>query len=213
MIWGHLATYSKRAQLSGSSLLPDRRDLRYLARDAEDSSTSLEVAQCLHVHQISIEQRRQAHCERRNKQRGLRGASAVLQYQHRDHDVLHYNECRLAKCAEREARANIIRQADQVCGRLEKVAEEGDAGRGLRVDELEDLGDLDDGAGADDADSEAFGDGEFDALGCGWVDFKEERVVTLPAQDRDSEFTDRCGEVVCDGLQSSAYGIHGDYGM
>lgn len=172
----------------------------------------MEVAQCLHVHQISVEQRCQAHCERCNKQRGLRGASTVLQYQHRDHDILHHNECRLAKCAEREARANIVRQADQVCRRLEEVAEEGDAGRGLRVHELENLGDLDDGAGADDSNAEAFGDGELDALGRGWVDFKE-RVVTLSTEDRDSQFTDRCGEVVCDGLQSSAYGIHADDGV
>lgn len=210
MTWEHPVTYSKRAQLSSSSLPIDCCDLRQLACDSQDSSASLEVAQCLHVHQISVEHRRQAHCERRDKDRRLRGATAVLQHQHRDHNILHHDECRLAKRAEREARANIVRQADQVCRRLQEVAEEGDTRRGFRVDELEDLGNLDDGAGANDADSEAFGDGELDAFGRGWVDFKEKRVVALSAEDRDSEFTDRRGEVVCDGLQSSAYGIHSD---
>lgn len=206
-------TYSKRAQLSSSSLLPNRRDLRDFAGNSKDSSASLEVTESLHVHQISVEKRRQAHCDRRNKDRRHSRASAVFQYQHRDHDILHHNECRLAICAEREARAEIVRQADQVCRCLEEVTEEGDARRGFRVDELEDLRDFDDRAGTDDADSEALGDGELDALGRGWVDFKEKRVVALSAEDRDSEFTDRCGEVVCDGLQSSAYRIHSDDGV
>lgn len=210
MIWEHLATYSKRAQLSGSSLLPNSRDLRDLARDSKDSSASLEVAESLHVHQIRVKKCRQAHCERSNKDRRHSRASAIFQYQHRDYDILHHNECRLAICAEREARAKIVRKADQVCRCLEEVAEEGDAGSGFRVDELEDLGDLDDRAGTNNTDSEAFGNGELDALGRSWVDFKEKRVVALSTEDRDTEFTDRCGEVVCDGLQSSAYRIHND---
>lgn len=67
---------------------------------------------------------------------------------------------------------------------------------------------LDDGGGGDDANSEAFGDGKLDAVSGGEVDIEEEGFVAGLAEDRDAEVVDGSGEVVRDGLESTAKGIH-----
>ena len=60
--------------------------------------------------------------------------------------------------------AHVICEGDEVCGCFEKVGEEGDSGTGPGVDQLDDLGDLDNGTGSNNTDSETFGDGEFDTF-------------------------------------------------
>jgi hypothetical protein len=86
--------------------------------------------------------------------------------------------------------AHIVRERDEVRARFEQVREERETVGGLRVEQLEQLGDLDDGGGADDADAEAFGDGELDAFRGAEVDVVDERFVAFGAEQRDADVGD-----------------------
>lgn len=127
-----------------------------------------------------------------------------MQHQHGNCHILHENQTRLPKCAERELLAHIVGQGDEVRGRLEEVGEEGDARGGFRVDELEQLWDFDDGGGAYDADAEAFGDGELEARGGAEVEVVDEVLVARLAEDGDAEVCDGRGQVLGDGLEKGA---------
>lgn len=158
-------TYRESAQLARSSLLPNRVDLRYLASDAKRASTSLEVSESLHIHNAAPaeEQSVRGSRESRNEDTRKRTATRVNEDERSDGDVLHSDERRLTVRAEREAMTRIVRQRDEEAGRLEHVRNEAKPLGGLRVDELQQLRDLDDGRGGDDADAERFGDGELHA--------------------------------------------------
>jgi len=60
--------------------------------------------------------------------------------------------------------AHIVAQADEVRARLEQVGQEGQTGGRLRVQQFQQLRDLDDGAGADDTNAKGLADGEFEAV-------------------------------------------------
>ena len=89
---------------------------------------------------------------------------------------------------------------------VEQVRQEGDAVGGAGGRELEDLRDLDDGGGGDDAEAQALGDGELEAFLVGGVDVDEERLVAWPAEEGDAELPDGGREVVGYGLEGRAEG-------
>lgn len=120
------------------------------------------------------------------------------------------NQRRLAKGAKGEAVADIVREGDQVRARLEKVRQKGNAVGGLGVDELKDLGHLDDGGGGDDADAEALGDGELEAFCVFNVHVEQESFVAFVADDGDAEVANGRREVVRDGLYGGSKSVHGD---
>ena len=80
----------------------------------------------------------------------------------------------------------------------------------MAVDELEELGDLDDGGRADDADAEALGDGELKAFRMRGVDVEEQRLVAGGADEGGAKVGDGFGKIVRDGLDDGAEGVHGD---
>lgn len=170
---GGRGTYGKSTQLPRRPGLPHRRNLRHLTRDAEHARAGLEIAQRLHIDGVVAEQGGACDGERSHEDGGGGGLAAVAQDQHGDDDVLGHDQGGLAEGAEGEAGADVVGEADEVGGRLEEVAEEGDAGGGARGEELEDLWDLDDRGGRDDADAQAFGDGELDAGRRAWVDVQQ----------------------------------------
>lgn len=100
--------------------------------------------------------------------------------------------------------ADVIAEADEVRAALEQVREETETLCGLGVDELEQLGHLDDGGGADDADAQTLGDGKLDALGGSQVDIVDEGFVANGADEGFTEVGDGFGEIVRDGLDSGA---------
>jgi hypothetical protein len=110
---------------------------------------------------------------------------------------LECNQGALSKRAERVTLPDVVGEGDEEGGGFEEVGEEGDAGGGLRVDELEELRDLDDGTGADDADAEAFGDGEFEAVGVvERVDVQYEVFVADGAEEVVAQLVEGGGQVV-----------------
>lgn len=56
--------------------------------------------------------------------------------------------------------ANVVRKSDQETGGFHGVGHERYTGRGARVDQFEDLRNLDDCAGADDGETQSLGDGQ-----------------------------------------------------
>lgn len=116
-----LRSYSECAELSGAPLLPDGNDLGELAGNAERTSSGLEIAQCSHVHDSLGEQGSNASSQDRDKERRHAGIAAVLQDQNCNDDILAEDERGLAVRAEGKPVADIVREADQVAGRLEQV--------------------------------------------------------------------------------------------
>lgn len=202
-------TYSEGTELAGAALLEDGEDLGNLARDAQDTSASLEVAQGLHVDNILSEESSEGTGKRRDEDGSEASATAVVEDEDGYDDVLTHDQGRLAKGAEGEAIADVVRERDNVGSGLEEVGEEGDAVGRARVDQLEDLRHLDDGRGGDDADAKTLGDAELDAVDILEVDVEEQRRVARLSDDGDAEVADRRGEVVRDGLDGGAEGVHG----
>ena len=177
------SAYRECAQLSGTTFLPDRQNLRDLASHTQHTGTRLQRRQHLRIHNLRLQDRKKRRPQSSHKHRRARILPTIMQHQRANHDILQRNQRALAKRAERVSLADIVREGDEEGGRLEQVGEEGDAGRGLRVDELEELRDLDDGAGADDANAETFADGEFEAVGVvDWVDVEDEVFVAHRAE-------------------------------
>lgn len=201
-------TYSKSAELASSALLVDGSDLRQLAGNAESCCACLQVAQCLHVEHIFGEEGTDSSSKGGNENRGIARPSTVVQYQDRDDDVLTKDQSSLAVCAEWESVSEVVGQRDQVGARLEEVGEERHASSRLGVEELENLGDLDDGRGGDDANSQAFADGELEAIHILEVHIEEQRLVAGLADDGHSKVADGRREVVGDGLDGGAKHIH-----
>lgn len=201
-------TYGECAELTGAALLGNGEDLGHLGGDAEDAGAGLEVAEHLHVEDAIGEEGAGGGGEDGDKEGGEGGAVAVVEDEDADDDVLAEDEGGLAVGAKGELVAEVVGEGDEVGGRLEEVGEKGDAGSGLGGDELEDLGHLDDGGGADDADAEALGDGELDAFGVFNVNVEEDGLVALVADDGDAEVADGGGEVVGDGLEGRAKRVH-----
>lgn len=162
--------YREGAQLTGTSLLPDGEDLGQLTGDAQYASTRLQVAHGLHIQERLAKEQSSRTSQGRDQDSSCAGLAAVVQDQHRDDDILSEDQSRLAVGAEGEAVAEVVRERDQVCACLEEVGQEGHALGGLRLDELKDLGDLDDGGGGDNADAETLADGILKALGVLQVD-------------------------------------------
>ena len=87
-----------------------------------------------------------------------------MQHQRRNHHILQRNERALPKRAEWVPLPDVVGEGDEEGGGFEEVGEEGDTRCGLRVEEFEELWDLDYGTGADDADAETFAYCEFEAV-------------------------------------------------
>lgn len=104
--------------------------------------------------------------------------------------------------------AEVVCERDEVCGRLQEVGEEGDSGCRARLNELDNLRNLDDGRGGDNTDSKAFRDSELEAFCVSKVDVEEEVLVACLADDGDTEVADRRGKIVGDGLKSTSKGVH-----
>lgn len=169
----------------------------------------MQVAQSLHVHDIIGKQRGGTNRQCGNKQSRHGRPAAVVQDEDGDDDVLAHDEGGLAKGAKGEAIAHVVRQRDEVRARLEQVRQKRHALGGLGLEQLEDLRDLDDGRGADDANAQALADGELDALGVFDVDVEQQRLVAGLADDGDAEVPDGSRQVVRDGLDERPDGVHG----
>ena len=159
------SSHSESTQLSSSTLSPDSRNLRKLARDSQATGTGLQIAELLHVDDLAIQQSicgRTKLCDKKCSRSAL---PAVIQNQSRNDDILNEDEARLSVCAEWEALAIIVCERDEVGSGFKEVGEERDAFCRARVNELEDLRDLNDGRSADYANPKTFGNGKFDAFG------------------------------------------------
>lgn len=66
------------------------------------------------------------------------------------------------------------------------------------------MGNLDNGRGCDDSDSEALGNAKFQTFCVGWVDVEEEGFVAFFSDQRNSQVFDRSGEVMGYGLERGA---------
>lgn len=194
-------TYREGAQLPGASLAPDGEDLGRFARNPQDSRPGLEIGHGLCVHQRRVDQQ-SVHARRDDGDPcgGRSGLPAERQDQDANHDILHRDECRFAVRAEGELLANAVGKRDEKAGGFKRIRGERDAGRGARIDQLHDLGHLDDRAGGDDAEPQGLGDGERRALGVfGHIEVDEEGPVARPPDEGDDGIIDRLGQVFGDG--------------
>lgn len=123
--------------------------MRDFAEHTKRASASLQIAQRAHVYQRIAKQRRDAGRQHGHHQRSSALLAAVVEHQDHNDRILRENKERLAVGAKGEAVADIVDEGDQVAGRFEEVRGEGDAGGGFGADEVDDLGDLDKGGGAD----------------------------------------------------------------
>lgn len=196
--------YRKSAELTRAALLPDREDLGNLARDAQDARASLQYRKLFHVQQPVDEERPEHAGQHGHERSGVRALPGVVQHEHGDHDILRGDEGRLAVGAEREPVARVVGEGHDVRGRLEEIGEDADAGGGLGGEQLEDLRHLDDGSGGDDAETEAFRDGELQALSVGQGDVADEGCVAVAPEEGEGEVVDGRWEVARDGLQQGA---------
>lgn len=194
--------------MSSTALLGDGKNLRNLAGHAENTSTGLQVAKCLHIEDALGEERSSGGGKQRNEERSHGGAVAVVEDQNSDDNVLGHDEGRLAVGVKGEAIAVVVGQSDDVGAGLQEVGEEGDTIGGLRADQLQDLRDLDDGGSSNDADAQTLADAILDALGIFDVDVEQEGLVALFADDGCAEVANRTGEVMGDGLEDRSYGVH-----
>lgn len=177
-------------------MLPDREDLRSLARHSQCRSSSLQVSDHILIDQALTEQCIHACSDDSHKRTGRGSLSSKLQDQYADHDILHSDQSLLAESAEWETLTDIVRERDQERCCFQRVAEERNAGRRLRVQQFQDLGDLDDGGSADDAEAHRFGDGEGKTLRIfGDVEVEEERAMTGRTEEGDDGIVDGFWEV------------------
>ena len=79
---------------------------------------------------------------------------------------------------------------------------------GARGQELEDLRHLDNGGGGDDTEAQGLGYSELEALLVREVDVNEQRLVALAADEGEAQVPDGRREVVGDGLEGRAEGVH-----
>lgn len=201
----------KRAQLSSTTLFPNREDLRRLTRNTQHTRSSLQIAQHLQVHDILLKQRGTRNSKTSNPNRNTSLLPRILQHQTRNHHILRQNQRRLAVRRKREAMANIIAQANKVGAALKQVGQKADAGRRLRVEKLKELWDFDDRACANDADAQGFGDGEFEAVrGREGIDVEDEGLVAEGAEKGAAGVDNGVWQIVGYGLEGGAEGIHLD---
>lgn len=105
--------------------------------------------------------------------------------------------------------AGVVAEADEVRAGLEQVREEAQALCRLRVEQLQQLGHLDDAGCADDGDAQALADAELDALGRAEVDVVDQRLVADGAQERGAEVRDGLRQVLGHRLEGRAEDVHG----
>ena len=79
----------------------------------------------------------------------------------------------------------------------------------MRSQQFEDLRDFHDRGGADDAQAEGFGDGEFEAGGVGEGEVEDDGFVACRAEEVVAEGVEGGGQVVGYGLEGGAEGVHG----
>lgn len=188
-------------QLTCATLAVHGQDLGKLARDAECACTSLEAGH------LSIADKRV------RDDQGIDGAAGggeectslcaslgVGQNQYTDDHILNGNQTGLAVRAEREAVADVIRQRNDKTGGFEEVAAERQTLRGLRLDQFDDLGHLDDGSRRDDDNSESFRYGERHAFWMrGKIEIEDKAAVAGSAEQIDDHIVERSRQVGRDG--------------
>lgn len=91
---------------------------------------------------------------------------------------------------------------------LKKIRHERDTFGRLRADKLQDLRNLDNSRGADDADAETLADAILDAFDILNVDVEQQRLVAFFANDGGAEIANRTGQVMRDGLDERLNGVH-----
>lgn len=197
-------TYSECAQLSGAALSPDSQDLGYLSCHAQNTCGAHGQAEVGLVDLVLVEQEVPSASQSGNPRRDRRLPAAVVQNQRRNSNVLDQNKGGFAVGAERESMADVVAQRDEVCAGLQDIGEEREAFSGLRVQQLEELRDLDDRGCADDTDSKTFRDGELDTLGLGEIDVVKERLVADRAKEVFAHIHDGFGKALCNGRQYRA---------
>jgi len=136
-----------------------------------------------------------------------RGAAGVVEDQSSNDNVLGGYQGGFAVGAEGEAIAEVVGEGDDVGGSLEKVGEDADAGGRLAVEQLEDLWDLDDGGGADNAEAEGLGDGKLEALLVGDGELAHEGGVAAGAEEGYGKLIDGARKVRSDGLEDGPQGF------
>ncbi|KAB8336707.1 hypothetical protein FH972_021017 [Carpinus fangiana] len=200
----------ERAQLPGAALAPDGPDLRQLGRDAERAGAGLQQPELVRGDgAVGGKEGPRRSGQASKKDACGRGLAREDEDGDSDGDVLHGNEGRLAVCGEGEGVADVVAEGDDVRGRLEQDGEEGEAGGGAGAQQLEQLGNLDDGRGGDDGDAEGLGDGEREAglVAGAHVEVEDERAVALGAEQRQCKVCERRRQVRGDCAQGG-----GDFG-
>lgn len=198
-------THRESAQLPRPALPIHLDNLRRLARDAQHAAGRLQRRQRLRIHDPLVEQRVARRRQPGDPRCGASIPALEMQNERGDGDVLDGDQGRLAVGAEREPIPGIVRQADDVGAGLEEVGEERDALGALGAEELDQLRDLDDGGGADDADAETLADGELEAFRViDRVDVLDQLLVALWPQQREAGVVDGARQVVRDGLEEAA---------
>ena len=204
-------TYSKGTELTGATLLEDGGDLGKLASNAQDTSTSLKLAQGLRINNVLGEQSSSSSSKTSDKDSSQTSSATVVEHKHRDNNVLSNDQSSLAKGTEREAIADVVGERDEIRRRLEDVREERHALGGLGREELLDLGDLDDSGGSDDSDTESLGDTELDAVDILDVDVEKKRLVASLADERNANVANGRRDVVGDSCNSRLDGFDGGF--
>lgn len=162
------------------------------------------------VNESLVEEQR-IHGSRHDSDKGSScgGPTGECQDKNANRNILDRDESALAKCAEGELVPHAVRQRDKQAGGFEGVGHKGDAGGGARVDELQDLRDLDDGAGTDNSNTE----GLRDSQGCAGRIFDQAKVeeqggVARRCDQRDDRIVNRLRECLDDGLQKWLERVH-----
>ena len=205
-----LVTYRECAQLSGSALAPNGKDLGHLAGNTQSSGSGLQVCHGLRVHEGLVEEKRvNAGRDNGNKSGSSSGTTGECQDENTNCDILDGDESRLSVCAEGELVAHAVRQRDEQTGGFKGVGHEGNTGGGARADQLQDLRDLDHSASADNCQAERLGNRQ----GCarrvlGETQIEKQRVVARRADQRLDGIVNRFGDRVDDGVEVRLEGIH-----
>lgn len=204
-------TYSKSTELTGGTLLENGSDLGKLASDAQDTSTSLKLAQGLRIDNVLSKQSSSSSSQTGDKDSSQTSSAAVVEDKHGDDNVLSNDQGSLAKGAEREAIADVVGERNEVRRRLENVREERHALGGLGREKLLDLGNLDDSGGSDDSDTESLGDTELDAVDILDVDVEKKRLVASFADERNANVANGRRDVVRDSCNGRLDGFDGGF--
>lgn len=205
-----MRTYRESTELASTTLAPNSVDLRQLAGNTKSASTGLQIGHGVPVNESLVEEQR-IHGSRHdgNESGSGRGPASKGQDKDTNRDILNGDESTLAERAEGELVPHAVGQSDKQTSGFEGIGHKGDTGRGARVDELQDLGDLDDSTGAHDGNTE----GLRDSQGCTGRIFDQAEVekqggVAGCRDQRDDRIVHRLRKSLDDRLQERLERVH-----